>query len=348
MAVTIKDVAKLANVAPSTVSRVIANSPRISEKTKVKVREAMEKLGYHPNFHARSLANKSTNTIGIVMPSSANKSFQNPFFPEVIRGISSKAYQERYGLYLSTGQTEEEIFQEVVHMVQGGRVDGIILLYSRVNDKIMPYLQQQKFPFVLIGRPYKEEIHGITYVNNDNFKAAKTVTEYLLLLGHRNIAFIGGELDFVVAVDHKKGYDQALINANIPIREEYIISHHELEQGGEDAIIQLMSSSVPPTALIGLDDIMTFSVLKMLSEMGIRVPDDISIVSFNNVLISELSSPPMTTVDINIFGLGYEAMKLLVEKIKEPTEEVNSVIIPHKLVKRQTCKALNRTGKKDE
>ncbi|MFN7251734.1 MAG: LacI family DNA-binding transcriptional regulator [Anaerobacillus sp.] len=337
MAVTIKDVAKLANVAPSTVSRVIANSPRISQKTKDKVREAMEKLGYHPNFNARSLANKSTNTIGIVMPSSANKAFQNPFFPEVMRGISTKAHQEGFGLYLSTGQTEDEIFEEVVHMVQGGRVDGIILLYSRINDRIMPYLQQQNFPFVLIGRPYGD-YQGITYVNNDNYKAAKTVTEYLLLLGHHHIAFIGGELDFVVTVDHKKGYEQALQNANLPLNDEYVVFQQELQEGGQDAIIQLMSLTQPPTALVVSDDIMTFGVMRMLSEMGIRVPDDISIVSFNNVLISELSSPPMSTVDINIFGLGFEATNLVIEKIKQPSLEPKNVIIPHKLVKRQTCK----------
>lgn len=338
MAVTIKDVAKLANVAPSTVSRVIANSPRISQKTKDKVREAMERLGYHPNFNARSLANKSTNTIGIVMPSSANKAFQNPFFPEVIRGISTKAHQEGFGLYLSTGQTEDEIFQEVVHMVQGGRVDGIILLYSRINDRIMPYLQQQQFPFVLIGRPYGDEHENVTYVNNDNYKAAKTVTEYLILLGHQHIAFIGGELDFVVTVDHKRGYEQALQNAHIPIKEEYVVFHQELQEGGQDAIIELMSLSQPPSALVVSDDIMTFGVMRMLSEMGIKVPDDISIVSFNNVLVSEMSSPPMSTVDIHIFSLGFEATNLLIENIKHPDIEPRNVIIPHKLVKRQTCK----------
>ncbi|RXI98321.1 LacI family transcriptional regulator [Anaerobacillus alkaliphilus] len=338
MAVTIKDVAKLANVAPSTVSRVIANSPRISQKTKDKVREAMEKLGYHPNFNARSLANKSTNTIGIVMPSSANKAFQNPFFPEVIRGISTKAHQEGYGLYLSTGQTEDEIFQEVVHMVQGGRVDGIILLYSRINDRIMPYLKLHDFPFVLIGRPYGEQEQEITYVNNDNYKAAKTVTEYLILLGHQHIAFIGGELDFVVTIDHKRGYEQALQNANIPLKDEYVVFHQELQEGGQDAIIELMSLMQPPSALVVSDDIMTFGVMRMLNEMGINVPDDISIISFNNVLVSEMSSPPMSTVDINIFGLGFEATNLVIEKIKQPELEPKNVIIPHKLVKRQTCK----------
>ncbi|MFC0558844.1 LacI family DNA-binding transcriptional regulator [Halalkalibacter alkalisediminis] len=338
MAVTIKDVAKRANVAPSTVSRVIANSSRISEKTKERVREAMKELGYHPNFNARSLANKSTKTLGIVMPNSAKIAFQNPFFPEVIRGISMKAYQEGYGLYLSTGQTEEEILEEVEQMVYGGRVDGILLLYSRVNDKVMPFLIEQNFPFVLIGRPYNIDEDQVTYVNNDNFKAAKTVTEYLMLLGHERIGFIGGNLNFVVTIDHMKGYEQALSNANIPLRKDYIVHHEELQEGGQDAVIELMSIEQRPTALIVADDIMTFGVLKMLADMNVKVPGDMSIVSFNNVMISELSSPTMTTVDIHIYELGFEATKCLIGKINEPNFSVKKVIVPHKLVKRESCK----------
>ncbi|MBU9711463.1 LacI family DNA-binding transcriptional regulator [Evansella tamaricis] len=342
MSITIKDVARVANVAPSTVSRVIANSPRISDRTKEKVREAMKDLGYHPNFNARSLANKTTKTLGVIMPNSANKTFQNPFFPEVIRGISSKAHQLEYGLYLSTGQTEVEIFQEVQDMVQGRRVDGIILLYSRVNDKVMAYLNEQDFPFTVIGRPSDETNREITYVNNDNYKAAKTVTEYLLLLGHKRIAFIGGNLDFVVTVDHMEGYKTALINTGIEPREDYIVFHEELQEGGQEAVIDLMSLSERPTAMIVADDIMTFGVMRMLSEMEISVPNDISIISFNNVMISELSHPPMTTVDINIFGLGYEAANCLIEKIIHPEIEPKHVIIPHKMIKRQTCQRVSK------
>lgn len=344
MTVTIKDVAKIAKVAPSTVSRVISNSPRISERTKEKVREAMKELGYHPNFNARSLANQSTKTIGIIMPNSANKTFQNPFFPEVIRGISTKAHQLEYGLYLSTGQSDEEIIEEVQHMVQGKRVDGIILLYSKVNDKVLKYLHEQDFPFTLIGRPYDESLSNITYVNNDNFKAAKTVTEYLLLLGHKRIAFVGGNLDNVVTIDHMEGYNQALKNAGIEPKDEFIVFHEELQEGGQEAVIDLMSLAERPTALIVADDIMTFGVMRMLSEMEVRVPEDISIISFNNVMISELSAPPMTTVDINIYSLGYEAANLLIDKILHPAVETRKILVPHKMIKRETCRRLVEKG----
>ncbi|PRO64855.1 LacI family DNA-binding transcriptional regulator [Alkalicoccus urumqiensis] len=349
MTVTIKDVAKEADVAPSTVSRVISDSPRISERTKEKVREAMARLGYHPNFNARSLANQSTKTIGVIMPNSANKTFQNPFFPEVIRGISTKAHQLEYGLYLSTGQSDDEIYEEVQHMVQGKRVDGIILLYSKVDDRVMKYLHEQDFPFTVIGRPYDDSLSNVTFVNNDNLKAAKTVTEYLLLLGHKRIAFIGGNLEHVVTIDHMEGYHQALKNAGIDPCDDYIVFHDELQEGGQEAVIDLMSLAERPSALIVADDIMTFGVMRMLSEMEVHVPDDISIISFNNVMISELSAPPMTTVDINIYSLGYEAANLLIDKILHPDVPAKKVLIPHKMIKRQTCRrvAAERTLKEE-
>jgi DNA-binding LacI/PurR family transcriptional regulator len=128
LAVTIRDVAKLAGVAPSTVSRVIANSNRISQQTKDKVFDAMNKLGYHPNYNARSLAVRSTKSIGIIMPRATEEAFLNPFFPEVMRGISVRANERGYALFMSTGKNEEEQLDAVVDMVQGRRVDGVIIL----------------------------------------------------------------------------------------------------------------------------------------------------------------------------------------------------------------------------
>lgn len=336
MPITIKDVAKLANVSPSTVSRVIANNPRISEETKKKVRKAMDKLGYHPNFQARSLANKSTETIGIIMPSSTNYAFRNPFFPEVLRGISAKAHENGYGLYLSTGTTEDEIYKEVVSMVQGGRVDGMVLLYSRVNDKIMNYLNKEKFPFTVIGRPYKNA-DQITHVDNENVQITMEVTNYLIELGHERIAFVGGNLDLVVTIDRTEGYKLALRNAKFPFREEYLIHEKFLREGGREAIKALLSLKEPPTALVVADDIMAFGMLSHLESLNIQVPKDISIVSFNNLMLAEYFKPPLTTVDINIFQLGFEATNCLIEKIKNPDSLAKRITIPAKLIERQSC-----------
>lgn len=335
MAITIKDVAKFANVAPSTVSRVIADNPRISEKTKKRVREAMEELGYHPNFIARSLASQSTEVIGLVMPGSADKIFQNPFFSNILRGLSESAHEKNYALQMTTGKTVDEIYENVVHMVQGGRVDGLILLNSRTDDKIMEYLRMRDFPFVVIGKPYKHE-EEITHVDNDNFRASKEATEYLLKHGHERIAFIGGDLSLVVTIERLLGYEKALRHAGIELNNQYVIHEEFLREGGREAISELLKLSDHPTALVVADDLMALGVLNTLAELNISVPEDISIVSFNNVLLAEIANPQLTSVDINIFALGYEAAKNLILKINNSNEPVKRIIIPHKLIIRES------------
>jgi DNA-binding LacI/PurR family transcriptional regulator len=339
IAVTIKDVARYANVAPSTVSRVIANSPRISEATKRKVNQAMEELGYHPNLNARSLASQSTQTIGLVMPSSGDVVFQNPFFPTVLQGISEGAHEKKYALLMTTGKSEKETLEAVVQMVQGKRVDGMILLKSKVEDKVISYLKERNFPFVLIGKPYKN-VEEITHVDNDNFRAMQEATEYLIMQGHHQIAFIGGSLELVVTVERLLGYERALRNAEIEMKNEYIIHEEFLREGGQEAVQELMALENPPTALVVVDDFMALGVLNTLDELGIRVPEDISIVSFNNVLLSEMSKPPLTSVDINIFDLGFQASKNLIQRIENSNEPTKRIIISHKLIERLSCSQL--------
>ncbi|MEW9501619.1 LacI family DNA-binding transcriptional regulator [Jeotgalibacillus marinus] len=335
MSITIKDVAKFANVAPSTVSRVIANNPRISDKTKEKVREAMDELGYHPNFIARSLASQSTQVLGLVTPGSSDVFFQNPFFPTVLRGLSEGAHEKQYALQLVTGMDEEEIYNGVVQMVQGGRVDGVVLLYSKVEDRILMYLREQRFPFVMIGKPFKF-VDEITHVDNDNFQATKDATDYLLKLGHERVSFVGGDVNLVVTVERLLGYKNALEEAGITYRKDYVLHESFLLEGGKDAVGELMELplSERPTALVIADDLMALGVLNTLNEIGIAVPGDISIMSFNNVLVSEMSRPPLSSVDINIFDLGYEASKQLIKRIEKPEEPAKRIIVQHNLVKR--------------
>lgn len=340
MAITIKDVALLANVAPSTVSRVIANNPRISEKTKVRVRKAMENLGYHPNFIARSLANQSTKIIGLVLPSASNVFYQNPFFSTILQGLSEGVQEKHYSLLLSTGKSDEEIYEGIVNMVQGGMVDGIILMYSRKNDHILTYLQERDFPFVIIGKPY-ECIDEISYVDYDNVLAAEQATDYLIQLGHERIGFIGGDLKFVMTLDRLTGYERALKRAGIVPRSEHTIHEDALHNGGLAAANRLLSIDEPPTALIVSDDLMAMGIVHSLREMGVRTPEEISIVSFNNVFFSELSLPSLTSVDINIFDLGYQAANSIIQKLKNG-QEPGGIIIAHRFVERRSCRSLNQ------
>ncbi|GAA0348673.1 LacI family DNA-binding transcriptional regulator [Bacillus horti] len=338
MAVTIKDVAKLANVSPSTVSRVIANNPRISEKTKEIVNKALKELGYHPNMIARSLAIQSTETIGLVMPSSNGIVFQNPFFPTVLRGLSEGAHDRQFGLHMTTGKTEEEIYEGVRQMVHGGRVDGVILLYSKVDDPILTYLQDNSFPFVVIGKPFTQ-VEQITHVDNDNYRASKEVTNYLIGLGHKRIAFVGGDLNQVVTIERVLGYESALREAGVEFNDEYLMHEDCTTEGGRQAVKELMHLAHPPTAFVVADDLMALGVLNTLNEMNIRIPDDVSVISFNNTLLAEMSRPPLTTVEINTFDLGFQATKSLIQMLENKNEPIKRIIIPHKLIVRGTCGA---------
>ena len=333
--VTIKDVAKATGVAPSTVSRVIADNPRISVETKKKVRKAMKDLGYHPNINARNLVAKSTKAIGVIMPSSADKALQNPFFPEILRGIGSVTHRMQYSMTLSSGQTEEEIFEEVQRLVHGSYVDGVILLYSRLEDRVTSFLKEMKFPFVIVGKPY-ENMNEITHVDNDNFIAGKEITQHLIENGHGKIAFIGGSRDLFVTIDREAGYKAALQEADLEVSDRYKIHTEFLKSGGREAVETLLSLDEPPTGIVVTDDLMSVGVLSLLEESGVRVPQDISLVSFNNVYLSEIIRPALTTVDIQIHELGVQSAKALIEKTVNKSEPVNRISSQHQIVYRDS------------
>ncbi len=333
--VTIRDVAKATGVAPSTVSRVIADNPRISEETKTKVRNAMKELGYHPNINARNLAVKSTKAIGVIMPSSADKALQNPFFPEILRGIGSVTHGMGYSITLSSGITDDEIFDEVERMVYGSYVDGVILLYSRMNDRVMNFLHEKNFPFVIVGKPY-EHVGEITHVDNDNFTAGKEITNHLIDMGHEKIAFIGGSKKLFVTMDREAGYEAALMDAYLEHSESYRMHTEFLKSGGREAVARLLSQDTPPTGIVVSDDLMSLGVLSTLEEVGYTVPDDISLVSFNNVYLSEITKPALTTVDIQIHELGAESARALIERTLDKTVAARRVTVPHKIVYRNS------------
>ncbi|MFC0524827.1 LacI family DNA-binding transcriptional regulator [Pontibacillus salicampi] len=339
MGITIKDVAKAANVAPSTVSRVLSDNPRISMATKKRVRKAMKDLGYHPNINARSLANNSTQTLGIVMKSSADKALQNPFFPEVLRGVSSVAHKEQYSLNISTGETEDEVMESVRRMVEGHQVDGMMLLYSSKDDRVADYLLERGFPYVLIGKP-TGNMNEVNHIDNDNIQAAIDITDVLIEKGHTRIAFVGGDPNLTVTEDRVAGYKLALQQAGIPIDNSYQVYTELLTSGGKEAVRELFQMDKPPTGLVVADDLMSVGMLTMLAEFGIRVPEDVSLVSFNNVYLSEIIRPALTTTDVQIFQLGNQAAKCLIENVKNKDEPIKRIIVPHNIVERDSVKQL--------
>ncbi len=336
MNVTIKEVAKYAGVSPSTVSRVISDSPRISEETKIVVREAMETLGYHPNAIARSLVSKSTYTVGIVMPQSTERAFLNPFFPQALSGVSAAAHEQGYCILLSTGVNEKEQLESIESIVMGGRVDGVIIMYSSVDNEALDALKKLRVPAVVIGKPLKPQ--GVLYVDNDNVEASFKVTEELIKNGHEKIAFLSGSFKFVVSLDRLDGYMNALKKYNIPFRKEYVLELSDyIKEGAYEVTKELLERKDRPTALVVTDDVMAFGAMDAIKRKGLKIPEDIEVMSFNNVPTAELTSPSLTSVDIDAFNLGYEASKLIIEKIKgEATKD--RVIVPTKIIYRESSK----------
>jgi DNA-binding LacI/PurR family transcriptional regulator len=332
MAVTIKDIAKRANVATSTVSRVIQDSPKISEATKARVRREMKALGYEPNHSAQSLANRMTQSLGIIMPEADVAIFQNPFFLESIRGISDLTNEKNYTMALVTGKTDEELLSRVKTMRRANRVDGFIVLYSKPDDPIVDFFHNEKIPYTVIGKP-QQYVSETTHVDNDNYQAGKDVVCYLMELGHKHIAYVGANLEQTVHKERVRGYRQALEEAGMTVNPHYIYGSGFTD----DDISELFRLQPPPTAIVVGDDMIAMSLQRALHRIGIRMPETCSLISFNNLILADMMNPPLTSVDIDIFKLGYQAAKSLIEKIQDPEEVTKHIIIPHRIVERASC-----------
>lgn len=335
MAVTIKDVAALAGVSSSTVSRTCKNNPSISEETKEKVRRAMAQLGYEPNFQASNLASKNSRTIGIILPVSAREAYENPFYLEAIRGISQLCNKRQYINTVITGESEEEILQVIKTMARSGQVDGFIVLYSRQDDPIAGFLYNEGFLYVLVGKAYAHANQTI-YIDNDNLLASQEATEYLYQMGHRRIGYIGTDTSMIFSADRKSGYQTALLQHSILPRADYCV---EMAASEKDSAPLRCLLSIPdrPTAVVVSDDILAVTLERVCLEMGLSIPKDLSIISFNNSLFARLTSPQLTSVDINSFQLGSEAAAQMINHIEDPDLPATKILVPHHMVERDSC-----------
>ncbi|MCI8865309.1 MAG: LacI family transcriptional regulator [Lachnospiraceae bacterium] len=339
MAVTIKDVAALAGVSPSTVSRTCKNNPSISEETKEKVRRAMAQLGYEPNFQASNLASQNSRTIGIVLPTSAREVYENSFYLEAIRGISQFCNQRQYINTVITGQDENEVLQAIRTMTRSGQVDGFIVLYSRRQDPVIEYLYNEGLLYVLIGKAYQFANQTI-YIDNDNLLAGQEATEYLYHLGHRKIAYLGSDSSLMFSADRKSGYQAALLRHGLPLRDEYCLEVPSIPKGSDGPICQLLQSKNRPTAIMVSDDILAVALERSCIETGLSIPEDLSIISFNNSLFARLTSPQLTSIDINSCQLGIEAASQMINHIENPNLLATKIIVPHYLIERDSCKRI--------
>ncbi|WP_270216894.1 LacI family DNA-binding transcriptional regulator [Dorea longicatena] len=336
MAVTIKDVAALAGVSPSTVSRTCKNNPSISEETKERVRKAMAELGYEPNFQASNLASQNSRTIGIILPASAKEVYENSFYLEAIQGISHYCNGRQYMTTIVTGQDEAEILDAVRSMSRSGKVDGFIILYSKKEDPVIDYLFNEGLLYILIGKATQYTNQTI-YIDNDNLLAGREATEYLYQLGHRRIAYLGSDSSLMFSADRKAGYQLALASHQLPVRPEYCVEVKNVSENNEEAIRGLLMQKDRPTAILVSDDILAVSLERVCLENHLAIPEDLSIISFNNSLFARLTSPQLTSIDIGAGQLGSEAASQIINHIENPNLLATKIIVPHHLIERDSC-----------
>ncbi len=335
--VTIKDVARMAKVSPSTVSRVISDSKSISEPTKERVRAAMKELGYHPNVIARSLIRRSSQALGVVLSRSAESAFSNPFFAEILRGISKVTQRCQYSLVLATAENYKEEARQCLQMVMERRVDGVIILASRVNDQLIENLSETEHPFVVVGRVDGDQHHYA--VNNDNIQAAYSAVRHLLNLGHKKVAFLNGPVEYTFCQDRYQGYVMAFREFGLTVDERYICHAENLHADGYKYSQQLLQLKPQPTAIFVADDLMVIGAYRAIKEAKLVIPDDIAVVGFNDDAFTNLLDPPLTTIRIPIYEMGKAAAETIIAVLNGDQVIPPQRILSSELLIRDSCGA---------
>ena len=331
---TIKDVAKIADVSPSTVSRVISDSPNISQETKERVKKVMEKINYHPNKIARSLVNQQTNTIGLVMSRSTDMAFSNPFFSEIISGIARIAKSKHYNLLISASEDYYTEYEETIELVKNGSVDGLLLMASRINDQLLKSLQSFNEPFVLIGR--SPEHTDIPRIDNDNIKAAFKMVKYLIEKNNKDIAIISGPAEYIVSQDRIHGYKTALAEYNINYNSNLIQYTDFSYESGYQAAEKLLNLQQNIDVIFALDDLLAISAINCIKDKNLDIPENIGVVGFNDQPIASYIEPNLTTVKVPIMDMGLKATEMLIKMINNNEYQGEELIIPTELMLRNT------------
>lgn len=337
MVPTLEEVAQLAGVSRSTVSRVINHSPHVSSDTRAKVWRAIEDSGYQPHAAARSLVTNRTRVISVIIPEAVNTLFSDPFFPLVLRGATDACNAHRYQLMLSlfTASAErQEMYRRVLY---SGLVDGVIVASSPLDDPLVPDLQEDQILFVSIGRHPDDGVH---YVDVDNVGGARMATEHLIRLGHRRVSTITGPLDTVAGQDRLRGYRQALEGRHIPVEDALIVEGDFTEGSGRAAAQQLLS--VSPDAIFAASDVMAIGALRAARDAGLLIPHDIAVVGFDDVPAAAMVEPALTTVRQPIERLGSMAVEVLLDMLdneQDAETATHRIVLPTELVVRASCGA---------
>jgi LacI family transcriptional regulator len=328
--ITIFEVASQAGVSNGTVSRVLNNDPHVKLETREKVIQTIQDLGYVVNRQARSLAGGRSQIIGILVPD-----LGTGYIGEIIRGIDSELQHAGYDLMLYTTHRTPVLEANYVTNLTRGMVDGLILVLPRNPADYIDLLKAHRFPFVLVD--HQGSGKDCPAVGATNWQGAFHATEYLIALDHKRIGFITGSMDLGASVERLEGYKAALWAAHIPFSENLVreSTFHQLD--GYNSAMELLNLSEPPTAIFASNDVMAMGVMDAVREKGKRIPDDISVIGFDDIPQASIVHPALTTVRQPLKNMGSIATQMLLDLLKNPDAPTKRIELPTGLVVRASC-----------
>jgi LacI family transcriptional regulator len=332
--VTIIDVAQEAGVSYATVSRVLNNDSHVKPDTRERVIRSITRLGYTVNQQARMLAGGRSHVIGLLVPD-----LGTGYIGEIIRGIDEALGAAQYDLMLYTTHRRKTKESAYVTSLTQGMTDGLLLVLPRDPEEYLISLRMRHFPYVLIDHQGIGDVESAAGATN--WQGGYDATDYLIDLGHRRIGFITGTLDLGCSRDRLDGYRAALSARQIPI-DSCLIREGDFNQPtGYQATQDLLDLPEPPTAIFASNDVMAFGVMEAVRDRGLRIPEDISIVGFDNIPQAEHVSPQLTTVQQPLADMGREATRMLLALIQDPERPYRHVELPTQLIVRASTRALD-------
>ena len=302
---TLEDVARLTGVSPMTVSRVLNGKSGVAEATRKKVMEAINQVGYVPNLNARALAGNRTKVLGMLVPD-----FSTQYVSELARGAGLAAIQGGYELVLYTNSHHLETAYTHITLITRGLIDGLLVVLPDISDVQLNSLHNIGLKMVVI-----DHRHDITYlpsVDSDNYRGTRLMMDHLLDLGHQRIGFITGRLDTDASLERLRAYKEGLQLRGIPTEEDLIKVGNFLQPDGVVAARELLHLTRPPTAIFASNDVMAIGAMDTIRDMGLRIPEDVSIAGFDDIPMASLFHPALTTVRQPLFEMGSAATKMMI------------------------------------
>jgi LacI family transcriptional regulator len=327
--VTIREVAESAGVSYATVSHVINNTRVVSQETRERVLAAMSALNYHPNALARSLRQGKTNTMGLVLPDSAN-----PFFAEISRSIEDEAFRKGYSVFLCNTEldTERELFY--VDVLTKKQVDGIIFVAAGDQADSLDYLVRRNLPVVMIDRDVPNVV--VDAVLTDHQLGGYLATRHLLELGHTRIACIAGPSSITPGAERIIGYRNALEQAGLAYEESLVIPGDYHAQSGLEITHAILQMKPRPTAIFALNDLMALGALRAAAEANCSVPGDLAIVGYDDLELAHFTNPPLTTIAQPKKEIGSQAVRLLIDRMSQKNRPPSRLVLPPELIVRRS------------